>query len=1228
MFMRKIKSTFLLLLAFCFAAFSQNEVSLISSKSNQTTVKFELNDFKLNKVRTENGIAYTISSENTVSSLEMGNPDLPKMTTSIIISDKDEMQINIVSSKFYELDDELLILPSKGNLTRDIDPSTVEYAFGEVYNNNAFFPAQIAGLEKPFILRDYRAQTISVTPFQYNPVTKKLRVYTEITVEITSTGQIGENVFNRNNTPEKVQVEFNNIYKNLFINYQDSKYTPVEEEGNMLIVCYDDFTSALSDFVLWKNQRGLATEIIPVSEIGTTAAAIKTYVQDYYNENGLTYLLLIGDAAQIPTNSGYDLGGDSDNAYAYVTGNDHYQEFFVGRFSAESIADVETQVERTIEYEKGNTLEDGWLNRTMGIASSQGPGDDGEYDYTHQQNIQIDLLGFTYVAPTIELFEGSQGGNDASGDPYASDVSDELNGDGAGIITYTGHGSDNSFVTTGFSNSDVNNLTNANRLPFIWSVACVNGNFVGQTCFAEAWLRATNNGEPTGAIATMMSTINQSWDPPMDGQDEMVDILVESYENNIKRTFGGISINGCLKMNETYGSEGDEMTDTWTLFGDPSLLVRTDNPAEMTISHMPTIIIGTNSFDVDCNIEDAVACLSKDGEIIGAAKVINGTASIEVSDITPGDFLDLVVTGFNAISYIEQVQVIAPEGAYVVSTDCTISDANGNNNSQADFGETFNLNISLKNVGVDPTSGNVTLNISSDNEYVESISTNNFDYQILAANQVATSSNSFEIVVSENTPDQTIINFILDITDGTDTWEGNLNITVNAPEFEIGEMEIDDENADGVFEPAETATATITVNNLGHADANEVLANLIGNSPYLTIIEESINFDIDAQGNTEISFQLEANESAAQGTIVELTNTVKLNDFIDEEIFNVVIGQLPIITIGDEETTQDYYPFYTYYENNKTQILYLGEEIGAGEKNIQEIAFDFVELGVEITSLTDLKISFQPTDITSLSSFETLNDATVVLNESSYQMPTEAGWYSFDIEDFIFNGEDNLLIEIVWGDNEAWESDHFTVNCSQTTENTVAYGYGDYENPPALSGTNNQRPNIQFICEAEPTGEEKEITFQVVANGKDILTDAIVRVGSLYQSVDASAETIFNIYEGTYTYTAMADGYENVSESFIADDNKTIIIEMGEFVSIYENQIDVKIYPNPTTGLVKIDSDITNAEIYIFDLTGKKVYQGIVNQSTTIDISALSKGAYIIKIIDNEQFVNEILIVE
>ena len=76
---------------------------------------------------------------------------------------------------------------------------------------------------------------------------------------------------------------------------------------------------------------------------------------------------------------------------------------------------------------------------------------------------------------------------------------------------------------------------------------------------------------------------------PMDGQDEMVDILVETYPGNIKHTFGGISVNGCMHMNDEYGAAGVEMTDTWTCFGDPSIMVRTATPELIPVAHDATI---------------------------------------------------------------------------------------------------------------------------------------------------------------------------------------------------------------------------------------------------------------------------------------------------------------------------------------------------------------------------------------------------------------------------------------------------------------------------------------------------------------------------------------------------------------------------------------------------------------------------------------------------------------
>jgi hypothetical protein len=173
-----------------------------------------------------------------------------------------------------------------------------------------------------------------------------------------------------------------------------------------------------------------------------------------------------------------------------------------------------------------------------------------------------------------EFYDGSQGDEDGAGNPAPADISAYVN-DGVSIINYTGHGSTTSWTTSGFSNADVNNLTNDDELPFIFSVACVNGNFTGSTSFSEAWLRAKNaaTDNPVGALGFYGSTINQYWSPPMEAQDVFNDMLVsEAYS-----TFGALVYNASAGMMDAYGgNNGDSGTNmflTWTLFGDPSLKV-------------------------------------------------------------------------------------------------------------------------------------------------------------------------------------------------------------------------------------------------------------------------------------------------------------------------------------------------------------------------------------------------------------------------------------------------------------------------------------------------------------------------------------------------------------------------------------------------------------------------------------------------------------------------------
>ena len=146
---------------------SKSKIEVTSSNVETTNIQFNIDGFNLIPVDTPEGEMYLARLEDGASLLEMGAPDMHKFARSIVIPDDKKMAVKVVSSEFVEYKD-VLIAPSKGNLSRLIDPIDVPYEFGPVYQQDEFFPGDLVGLEDPYILRDVRGQSIVFYPIQYN----------------------------------------------------------------------------------------------------------------------------------------------------------------------------------------------------------------------------------------------------------------------------------------------------------------------------------------------------------------------------------------------------------------------------------------------------------------------------------------------------------------------------------------------------------------------------------------------------------------------------------------------------------------------------------------------------------------------------------------------------------------------------------------------------------------------------------------------------------------------------------------------------------------------------------------------------------------------------------------------------------------------------------------------------------------------------------------------------
>ena len=656
------------------------QIQLISSTENSIKVNVQVPGFYMNKVTTPKGDAFIISAPRSVSKAHAGEPNMPMTCIPVMIGDQAHMSARIIDARYRDIEN-VEVAPSKGIVPHNIAPTTVPYTYGDCYSQDAFFPADNLHLDAPYCIRDLRGQNVAVYPFAYNPVTKTLRVYYDMTVEMYDMDDNGKNIIQVrkcNAVKTETDPDFKNVYQRHFINYAPStnQYTPLDEEGDLLIICYDDFISSMADFVNWKKTRGVNTTIVGTSTAGSTYADIKAYIRDQYNaNNNLTHVLLVGDVDQIPgfpyPGGGNYYSGLGDNAYGQIVGNDFYNDVFIGRFSANTAERVTTQCNRVITYERDLTPADTWCQNGLGVSAYSNPPSEhnNERDYEHIENIRTKLLEFGYSTVYQDYY-------DLDGYPNSSisTISDHIN-NGVGIINNCNHGIETCWEshTPPYTTSEVNASTNDNKLPFIFAVSCLVGKYDYENgdCFAEAWMNATNGDNPTGAIGAMMSYIEQPRDIPLWAQEEFVDILVDSDNNNIKHTWGGAAVNSLFAIFDHYGIPDQAAVGTyqaWILFGDPSLMLRTKTPQPMTVSHNGTITQCHSPYTVNVsNGDGAVATITDaDHNILGKAIVSGGTANISITGNTmPNTKLTLCVFGYNKVTYLGTINVVAGTQYYI-----------------------------------------------------------------------------------------------------------------------------------------------------------------------------------------------------------------------------------------------------------------------------------------------------------------------------------------------------------------------------------------------------------------------------------------------------------------------------------------------------------------------------------------------------------------------------------
>lgn len=1158
------------------------DATLLVNDSNRIVIRFDLNGFHTQTVSTPNGTQAIVSVPQMASMLEKGAPDLPQYPIPVIIGDRSEMRVSVIDGQYTDYPD-IEIAPSKGIISRQVNPDDVPYTYESMYRENAFYPNTPAYLESPYILRDFRGQNIMVRPFAYNPVTKTLRVYQNLTIEMNATGHEGENPkTSRKRRTITIDAERSHAYSRLFINYSPkAPYTFIEDEGEMVVICPEAYLEAMRPFVDWKNLSGRPTTLVNLTEIGgNDEVLIKDFLKGIYDDpnRDLAFILLVGDYDDITPHAVPQ--GRSDAWFGQLEGYDNYIEAFVGRFSVESIADVETQVNKVLYYERDMPASTEWTNKGIGIADSQAGGHYGEADNVHIDFIRDTLLHYTYTAVS-QQYDGTGPGTNSEL------ISADLNA-GASICNYCSHGSQTGWFVGNYNNSDIQALTNDYRWPCIISVACLNGqfNFASGPCFAETWMRAVNGntGVPTGAIGGLFAWNSQAWQPPMYGQDEMNDILTEwSHSDRYHHTMGGALLNGNMKVLEMCPTDAGITHNNWILFGDPSLLLRTDIPTDMRVSTYPeSLHIGITQLIVTSQSDNGLATLSLNGSTLASQRLVNGSATLSFPALDQTGAVQLVVTGFNKATHVQDLAIVPTEGAYLICDGFEIIDENG----QADYGENIDLLLTIKNIGYDPAN-NINITLSGESESVNVLNGNTTLPSIAAQTSLALET-PFRLAISKDIVDGEQAAFKVTCSDGSESWESHFVITLHAPVLELVSSYVTGDPL-----PGETGTLNIGIRNAGSGNAHNGRLELYCNSALIAIPNPVHLFgDIETGAIKEAHIAFSIDQGAGYGTAFSAMFIASADHFSLEGNTLIHAGNL-IETFESSGNLSD----TTFHWNGIGADWVIDNTCAhSGTNSARSGAIGspgVTELRATVNVLSDGQVSF-------------------------YQKTSsEAG------HDFLKFYIDNTEMK-TWSGVTDWRHETFQVNAGPHVfrwlyikDSSGSYGddcaWIDDVELPAVSTAISIDPvsNLQALVHGNqidlgwtyPSGH----TFIIRCNGNTVAT---------------TTEHVFSDTRGDGTYLYSVTAADNQGHYSAP---RFVIVDLG-VTSLPETSTAMSVFPNPTHGQLNIRfaNPIDHVEYAISNILGQIVGTGqlyFVDNTAQCDLSHLRKGIYFLSLHNDYQMI-------
>jgi hypothetical protein len=412
-----------------------------------------------------------------------------------------------------------------------------------LYQSNEEFPGEPFSEVGVYQFRGYSILVLLLSPVQYIPATGDVFYYPSLTITVSLSKELHENVMYRNSPIDRSELLSKIQNPSAEVSYQQPFNAPIiSEQYDLLILTTDAFRNGFLPLAEQHNATGKKTIIRTLSDVGgDTPEAIRAYLQTVYATLGISYVLLGGDTDSIPAKMLYVEGMDenvtpydtlmpADLYYACLDGpfnsdGDEYwgepndgengtdvdliADVYVGRACVDNTNEVDNFVQKTVEYlslPSGDTY--------LGEATFAGEYL-GDYGIASFGGTTLNQLingssenGFTTVGIPAslynidrlydELYPGFDPQNPWGTGWPKEEIINRIN-NGVHLINHDGHAYYE--YNMRMYNSDASTLTNDHNFCFVYSQGCMSGGFdnpEGNDCIAEYFTVKNTQGAFAG----------------------------------------------------------------------------------------------------------------------------------------------------------------------------------------------------------------------------------------------------------------------------------------------------------------------------------------------------------------------------------------------------------------------------------------------------------------------------------------------------------------------------------------------------------------------------------------------------------------------------------------------------------------------------------------------------------------------------------------------------------